>query len=77
MNELTEFLNKLTACDLIVLTPVSTDRIYCRYFHQGLYKDRMFVTDPNLIAELNELSGEGDEVDIIGVAKLKQTYLAV
>ncbi|GHA81414.1 hypothetical protein GCM10007389_39960 [Pontibacter akesuensis] len=37
MNELREFLSLLNACDLIVLTLVSTDRLYCRFFLGGLY----------------------------------------
>ncbi|MCC9169149.1 hypothetical protein [Pontibacter harenae] len=77
MNELTEFLNRISACDLIVLTLVSADRLYCRFFREGLYRDRMFVSDPVLLAELMKLSGKGEEISTAGIAKLKQTFLAV
>ncbi|MFD3003954.1 hypothetical protein ACFS7Z_26595 [Pontibacter toksunensis] len=77
MSELTEFLNRLTHCDMLVLTLVSTDRLYCRFFLGGLYQDRMFLADPLLMAELNLLMGEGEVVDAGGIARLKQTFLAV
>ncbi|WP_162056126.1 hypothetical protein [Pontibacter pamirensis] len=70
MSELTELLSRLTTCDMLVLTHVSTDRLYCRFFLHGLYQDRMFLSDPLLM-------GEGEVVDAGGVARLKQTFLAV
>ncbi|WP_162055820.1 hypothetical protein [Pontibacter pamirensis] len=77
MSELTEFLTRLTDCDMLVLTLVSTNRLYCRFFLHGLYQDRMFLSDPLLMAELSLLMGEGEVVDAGGIARLKQTFLAV
>ncbi|HEY4651751.1 MAG TPA: hypothetical protein VIG72_10060 [Pontibacter sp.] len=76
MTELTEFLTKLNNSDLLVLTN-SADRIYCRFFRNGLYTDRMYVTDKSLQSELLSLIGEGEEIDATGIAKLRQLYLAV
>ncbi|MFD2245033.1 hypothetical protein [Pontibacter ruber] len=79
MIELTEFLTKLNSCDRIVLTD-SEERTYCRFFRDGLYLDRMYVTDAIILAELDPLkktSEEGEEVDAAGIAKLKQLFLAV
>lgn len=75
MSELNDFLSRLSACDLIVLTIVSS-RFYCRFFMNGLYLDRMYVSNPRIVSELIQLSGEGEEVDASGVARLKQTLLA-
>lgn len=77
MSELTDFLNKLGNCDLIVLTLVSADRIYCRFLLEGQYMDRLYVSESLLIAELKSLCGQGEAIDASGIAKLKQTYLAV
>lgn len=75
MTERTEFLQRLSGCDMIVLTLVNTDRFYCRFFKDSLYQDRMFLSDPLLMAELRLLVGVGEVVDASGVARLKQTFL--
>jgi len=75
MRELNGFLTKLAACDLIVLTRVSQERVYCRFFLNGQYVERMFVTEPALVAELSSLCGEGEEITASGVAKLKEMLL--
>ncbi|MER2999215.1 hypothetical protein [Pontibacter populi] len=74
MPELTKFLTTLTKADLLILT-CSADRTYCRFFNGGMYLDRMYVTNPALLAELHPLMGEGDEINIEGIAKLKQLFL--
>ncbi|MCC9166441.1 hypothetical protein [Pontibacter harenae] len=77
MNTLTDFYDKLDNCDVIALTLISSDRLYCRFFKDNLYKSRVFVSDPTLIAELSQLCGKGEIVDTKGVAKLKQAALTV
>lgn len=77
MTELAEFLNKLNTSDLIVLTIISSDRLYCRFFLKGQYTDRMYVADAILIAHITKLSGEGDSINADGVANLKSIFLAV
>ncbi|PKV75140.1 hypothetical protein [Pontibacter ramchanderi] len=74
MNELVEFLNKLDSCecDLVVLTFISDDRLYCRFFQGGVYKDRMFLNDSNIIAQLRAVCGEGEEIDTVGISKLRK-----
>lgn len=74
MSELTEFLAKLESCecDLIVLTFISDDRLYCRFFKGGLYRDRMFVNEQSIISQLRTFSGEGEEIDAMGISKLRQ-----
>lgn len=56
-----------------MLTLVSIDRLYCRFFLNGLYQGRMLVSDPFLMAELNHLIGEGEVIERTGVAKLKES----
>ncbi|MER2999169.1 hypothetical protein [Pontibacter populi] len=73
MLELTKFLNKLTKSDLLVFT-VTSERTYCRFFLEGVYVSRMYITDATLLAELLPLVGE--EIDAAGINKLKQLYLA-
>ena len=75
MLELTKFLTKLTKADLLVLT-IANERTYCRFFLGGVYVSRMYITDPQLLAELMPLVGEGEEIDAAGITKLKQLYLA-
>jgi hypothetical protein len=75
MLELTKFLTTLTKADRLVLT-VTGERTYCRFFLEGVYITRMYLTDPALLAELHPLLGEGEEIDAAGIAKLKQLYLA-
>ena len=74
MSELSDFSDRLSACDLMILKLVNEDRLYCRFFLNGLYLDRMFVTAPALVAELSPLCGE--EVNAGGVARLKQALSA-
>ena len=72
--ELTKFLNKLTKADLLVLN-TGGGRTYCRFFQDGVYVSRMFLTSPVLLAELQPLIGDGDEINAEGIAKLKQLYM--
>ncbi|EJF11490.1 MULTISPECIES: hypothetical protein [Pontibacter] len=74
MDELVEFLSKLDTCecDLVVLTFISDDRLYCRFFQGGVYKDRMFVNDPDIIVKLRAVCGEGEEIDTVGISKLRK-----
>ncbi|MFD2515924.1 hypothetical protein ACFSRY_18780 [Pontibacter locisalis] len=74
MSELTDFLNKLSACSLIVLTAASEERLYCRFFLNGVYMDGMFVSAPALVAQLRQLQGEGEEIDSRGIVLLKQLH---
>ena len=77
MRELEEFVDKLNFCDLIVLTMFSKDRIYCRFFFNGVYMDRVYVSDAAIIKSLQRLSGAGDEISANGVAELKQLFVGV
>ena len=77
MSELEEFFDKLNFCDLIVLTMFSKDRIYCRFFLNGVYMDRVYVSDAAIIKSLQRLSGAGDEISANGVAELKQLFVGV
>lgn len=77
MDELSDFLEKLKNCNLIVLTIISDDRTYSRFFLKGVYTGRMYVSDPTILEKLQLLKGEGDEIDTKGVSKLKQHFLAV
>ncbi len=74
MPELTRFLNKLAQADLLVLTTGSS-RTYCRFYKEGVYVSRMYITDPSLLAELYLLLGENNEINADGITKLKQMYL--
>lgn len=51
---------------------INTDRVYCRFFKEGIYKDRMYITEPFIVAELYSICGEGEEIDASGIAKLKR-----
>lgn len=77
MIELIDFVDKLNYCDLIVLTMFSKDRIYCRFFLNGIYMDRTYVSDAAIIKSLKRLTGEGDEISANGVAELKQLFVGV
>ncbi|RDV15474.1 hypothetical protein DXT99_08235 [Pontibacter diazotrophicus] len=77
MSELADFTDKLNYCDLIVLTWVSRDRIYCRFFLSGIYMDRMYVSDEGILSHLHRLCGVGDEISTSGVAELKQLFVRV
>jgi len=75
MNELIDFAEKLFACDFIALTPVTKDRMYCRFYANGLYFDRMFVSNLNLLEELVYLCKDDDEViDETSITRLKDKY---
>lgn len=75
MSELNDFLSRLSDCDLIVMR-IASSRFYCKFFMNGQYLDRMYVSNPRIVSELMQLSGEGEEVDASGVARLKETLLA-
>lgn len=77
MRELADFIDNLNYCDLMVLTWVSRDRIYCRFFLNGIYMDRMYVSDEVILSHLHRLCGVGDEVSANGVAELKQLFVRV
>lgn len=77
MNELEEFYEKLSACDLIVLTPINEGRFYCRFYSQGLYLDRMFITDVSLQEELMLLSKDDEIIDEESVLRLKSKYISL
>ncbi|MFT2007737.1 hypothetical protein ACMA1I_03615 [Pontibacter sp. 13R65] len=74
MQALATFYEKLSTCDLIVLTPVSEERCYCRFYSCGVYLDRLFITDRNLLAELQELRLEDDVIDAEGVKQLLDKF---
>ncbi|WP_299700515.1 hypothetical protein [uncultured Pontibacter sp.] len=76
MNELVKFLGKLDSCecDLVVLTFISDDRLYCRFFQGGMYKDRMFINNEGIIAQLRAVCGEGEEIDTVGISKLREVF---
>ncbi|MEJ8757120.1 hypothetical protein WG947_08940 [Pontibacter sp. H259] len=74
MLELTQFLTQLITSDKLVLTQTNK-RTYCRFFKEGVYVSRMYLTDTALLAELKPLL-EGNEINATGIAKLKQLYLA-
>ncbi|MBB6609945.1 hypothetical protein H7F15_02755 [Pontibacter sp. Tf4] len=71
MQEVKELLNKLTKSDSVLVTELK-NRSYCRFFRDGQYIDRMFVTNPALLAELLPLVGEAYEIDATGIATLAQ-----
>ncbi|PVY43142.1 hypothetical protein [Pontibacter virosus] len=76
MSELTAFISKLDTCDcdLIVLTFIGEERLYCRFFKGGLYKDRMFINDEAVMAKLCAVCGEGEEIDAAGIKKLREMF---
>ena len=74
VGELVTFIKMLSSCDFLAVTPISDERYYCRFYTSGLYNDRMFVTDSDLLEDLNHLT-EGDEVvDTKGITHLKKKY---
>ncbi|TXK29476.1 hypothetical protein FVR03_20635 [Pontibacter qinzhouensis] len=77
MQALTTFYEKLTSCDLLVLTPVTEDRSYCRFYSCGVYLDRLFITDKELLSDLKELSLEDEVIDAEGVRQLIEKYGAI
>lgn len=74
MNELNDFYEKLSACDFIALTPINEGRFYCRFYFDGLYLDRMFITDINLQEELMQLSEDNEIVSKESVSRLKDKF---
>lgn len=77
MDEFTLFSSKLKICDLIVLTPADESRTYCRFYSNGLYQDRMFITDMAVKESLSRLSSEEDVIDWNGVQHLRAKYCQV
>jgi hypothetical protein len=74
MNEFSLFTSKLQACDLIVLTEADESRTYCRFYANGLYQDRMFISDTSVKENLTSLCSEEDVIDWNGVQNLRQKY---
>ncbi|WP_460925302.1 hypothetical protein [Pontibacter brevis] len=74
MNELVIFYEKLSGCDMIALTPINERRFYCRFYSNGIYLDRMFVTDIRLQEELILHSGDDEMIDKDNVLRLKNKY---
>ena len=77
MNELTNFSEKLSACDFIAITPVSQDRMYCRFYADGLYIDRMFISHLSLLEDLILLSNDNEVIEENDIARLKDKYAEV
>ncbi|MCP2043833.1 hypothetical protein L1278_001870 [Pontibacter sp. HSC-36F09] len=76
MDEFSLFTSKLQSCDLIVLTEADEIRTYCRFYANGLYQDRMFISDVSVKANLAQLSSEEDVIDWNGVQDLRKKYCA-
>ncbi|MCJ8167344.1 hypothetical protein MKJ04_21060 [Pontibacter sp. E15-1] len=74
MDEIVDFSEKLCACDFIALTPISQDRVYCRFYAKGLYFDRMFVSNTSLLEELTSLSKDEEVIEENSISCLKDKY---
>lgn len=74
MNEYSLFSTKLKACDLIVLTEADETRTYCRFYANGLYQDRMFISEASVKEHLTSLRSEDDVIDWNGVQNLRRKY---
>ncbi|MBF8962702.1 hypothetical protein I0P70_05535 [Pontibacter sp. FD36] len=74
MDEFSLFTSKLQTCDLIVLTEADETRTYCRFYANGLYQDRMFISDVSVKENLTLLSSEEDVIDWNGVQNLRKKY---
>lgn len=74
MQNLNDFFTKLHASDLLIFTSVNEDRYYCRFYHAGIYKDRVFVSNIPLLEDLKLLNKEDGVIDIQGVEYLKNKY---
>jgi hypothetical protein len=74
MDEFSLFTSKLQTCDLIVLTEADEIRTYCRFYANGLYQDRMFISDISVKENLTLLSSEEDVIDWNGVQNLRKKY---
>ncbi|PKV63073.1 hypothetical protein [Pontibacter ramchanderi] len=77
MDEFSLFTSKLQTCDLIVLTEADETRTYCRFYANGLYQDRMFISDASVKENLSLLSSEEDVIDWNGVQNLRKKYCEV
>lgn len=77
MNELTDFSEKLSTCDFIAITPVSQDRMYCRFYADGLYVDRMFISHLSLLEDLILLSKNDEVIEENGISRLKNKYTEI
>jgi hypothetical protein len=77
MDEYSLFTSKLQACDLIVLTEADETRTYCRFYAQGLYQDRMFISDVSMKEYLTLLSSDEDVIDWNGVQDLRKKYCEI
>ena len=74
MDELINFSEKLCTCDFIAITPVSQDRMYCRFYADGLYIDRMFISHLSLLEDLILLSKDDEVIEETGIVRLKDKY---
>ncbi|MDX5419054.1 MAG: hypothetical protein LPK09_07545 [Hymenobacteraceae bacterium] len=77
MDEFSLFSSKLQICDLIVLTEADESRTYCRFYANGLYQDRMFISDDSVKESLNLLCSEEDVIDWNGIQDLRKKYCDV
>ncbi|GAA4430388.1 hypothetical protein GCM10023188_16960 [Pontibacter saemangeumensis] len=77
MNELIDFSEKLSTCDFIAITPVSQDRMYCRFYADGLYVDRMFISHLSLLEDLILLSKDDEVIEENGISRLKNKYAEI
>lgn len=77
MNEITNFSEKLSTCDFIAITPVSQDRMYCRFYADGLYVDRMFISHMSLLEDLILLSKDDEVIEDNGITCLKDKYTEI
>jgi hypothetical protein len=77
MDEFSLFTSKLQTCDLIVLTEADESRTYCRFYFNGLYQDRMFISDISVKESLNLLCSEEYVIDWNGIQDLRKKYCDV
>jgi hypothetical protein len=76
MDVLTHFTKYLSECDQIRVTHVSEDRLYCRFYKDGLYLGRMFITEASLCEELQMLSSDEESINQAAFDELKSKYCA-
>lgn len=76
MDELVYFSEKLCTCDFIAITPVSQHRMYCRFYVDGLYVDRMFVSHLSLLEDLILLCKDDEVIEETGIVRLRDKYAA-
>ncbi|MBD1397104.1 hypothetical protein H9Q13_07995 [Pontibacter sp. JH31] len=74
MDEYSLFSSKLQTCDLIVLTEADESRTYCRFYANGLYQDRMFISENSVKESLSSLCSEEDVIDWNGIQNLRKKY---